>query len=169
MLKSRRLALASFIGAATAATALLSPHTAMAAGPAPIPTSADISALRPQQLELLQSNTPQTISVNPQTGKVLSVVEGGIVTPAISQHNICSSGDFCYKSGQTPYADQGFYGSAGTKTGSWPYRSYFNTGNYTGTACWTYQGSSPCSGPWGPNKYVTFNGALVTGTKVTLY
>ncbi|MFC3982793.1 hypothetical protein ACFYY8_24175 [Streptosporangium sp. NPDC001559] len=161
--------LASIVGAAAAATALLSPHTAMAADSTPIPASADVSALSPQQLELLKSDAPHTISVDPRTGKVLSVTEGAISTPAISQHNICNSGDFCYASGQVPYAHQGFYGSAGTKTGSWPSRSYFDTGNYRGRACWTYQGSSPCSGPWGPNSYVNFNGSLVTGTSVTLY
>ncbi|MEN3537093.1 hypothetical protein AAH991_18410 [Microbispora sp. ZYX-F-249] len=169
MRESRRIALASFLGAAAAATALISPSAALAAGPAPIPPSADTSALSPQQLELLQSGSPKTIAVDPRTAKVLSVTEGGMVTPMISQNNICNSGDFCYYSGQVPYANQGFYGSAGTKTGSWPYRSAFNTGNYTGRGCWTYQGASPCSGPWSPNTYITFSGARVTGTSVTLY
>jgi hypothetical protein len=169
VLRSRRLALASLLGAAAAATALISPNAAMAAGPSPIPPSADVSALSPQQLELLQSNSPKTVAVDPTTAKVLSVVPGGIAAPLISQHNICNSGDFCYASGQVPYAHQGFYGSAGTKTGSWPSRSYFDTGNYRGRGCWTYQGSSPCSGPWNPGTYITFSGALVTGTSVTLY
>ncbi|MFI7467440.1 hypothetical protein [Nonomuraea sp. NPDC049646] len=120
-------------------------------------------------MELLKSDTPKTIAVDPSTGKVLSVTEGTPVTTNISQHGVCSSGDFCFKSGQVPYADQGFYGSAGTKTGSWPARSYFATGSYTGRGCWTYGGSSSCSGPWGPGNVITFAGQLVTGTSVTLY
>lgn len=169
MLKSRRLALTSVIGAAAIAAVLTSAPAATAAGPSPIPPSVDTSALSPQELELLKSSAPKTIALDPRTGNVLSVTEGSLATPMISQHSICNSGDFCYKSGQVPYADQGFYGSAGTKTGSWPSRSYFYTGSYTGRACWTYSGSSPCSGPWGPGNTITFSGSLVTGTSVTLY
>lgn len=48
------------------------------------------------------------ITMDVATGQVLSIkkVEAP-VSPDISNDNICQSSDVCWKSGQTPYADQG--------------------------------------------------------------
>src|SRR5215469_2140261 len=70
----------------------------------------------------LLSSTPKTVVLDPATGGVVSVTAGTAATPMISNHNICNTGDGCYFSGRIPYANQGFYGSAGTFNGSWPYR-----------------------------------------------
>lgn len=117
---------------------------------------------------LLASSYPKTVVLNPATGAVVSVTSGepAIVTselasPDISNHNYCNSGDGCYYSGKAPYANQGFYGSAGSYHGNWPDRNAWDTGNYTAYACWT----GACSESWfGPNTYVTFGGSLVNGT-----
>ncbi|MEU7058122.1 hypothetical protein [Streptomyces sp. NPDC046197] len=126
---------------------------------------ADAKAAMAPQAPGLQSSQPKTVVMDPANGAVLSV-SAGIVRPAISVHNICNSGDGCYYSGRIPYANQGFYGSAGTASGSWPYRSAWDTGGYTASACWV----GACSqNRFGPNTYITFNGSLVTGTSFTIY
>jgi hypothetical protein len=68
-------------------------------------------------------------------------------------------------SAMAPWADQGFYGSAGTYTGSWPDRDAFDTGDYTADACWT--GGSHCTGEWGPNTFIDLT-SDVTGTSVKI-
>jgi hypothetical protein len=110
------------------------------------------------------SSTPKEVVINPSTGSVQSITQlsptayqallaaaaqasgaSGGASPDISNHNICDTGNACYYTNQVPYADQGFYGTAGTFTGSWPYRNAFDTGNYDAEACW----SSHCTGEWG--------------------
>lgn len=112
----------------------------------------------------LLSSTPKTVVLNPATGAVESVTASAYI-PAISNHNICNTGDGCYYTNVIPYADQGFYGSAGTYRGSWPYRNAWDTGKYTASACWV----GACSqSAFGPNTYVTFGGSDVTGTSFTI-
>lgn len=130
------------------------------------------------------SSTPKEVLIDPNTGTVESVTQlsaseyqallsaaaqasgtsGSGASPDISNHNICTGGDACYYTDHTPYADQGFWGSAGTFNGSWPYRNAFDTGSYTAQACW----SSHCTGKWGPNTYISLT-SDVTGTSVTIY
>jgi hypothetical protein len=86
-------------------------------------------------------------------------------SPDISNHNYCNSGDACYYPAMAPWADQGFYGSAGTYTGSWPDWDAFDTGNYTADACWT--GGSHCTGEWGPNTFIALT-SDVTGSSVKI-
>jgi hypothetical protein len=89
------------------------------------------------------------------------------VQPLISNDNICQSSDACYYSGQVPYADQGFFGTNGTITGSWPDRKGGYSGAYYAKFCWN-------GGTCGPvlNPLTSFNfgsaGALATGTSVTI-
>lgn len=72
MIKSRRLALALAVSVAAVVSALASASIVSAGGPSPAP-SADTSALSSQERELLQSDTPKTIALDPHTGRVLSV------------------------------------------------------------------------------------------------
>ncbi|MEU6412780.1 hypothetical protein [Microbispora sp. NPDC046933] len=72
---TRRLALASAVGAAAVGTALSSASVVSAAGPSPAP-SADTSALGDQERELPRSGKPMTVVLDPTTGRVLSVSEG---------------------------------------------------------------------------------------------
>ncbi|MFB7595302.1 hypothetical protein [Streptomyces sp. NPDC056160] len=133
------------------------------------PAAADTNptpGLSSQEQQLLKSDTPKTVEIDPATGQILSVEKGSTFRPAISNHNICNSGDGCYYSGRIPYANQGFYGSAGTFTGNWPYRSGWFTGNYTALACWTAACSQTALPP---NTSATFSGALVTGTSFRIY
>lgn len=78
------------------------------------------------------SSIPKTVLMNAHTGQVLSIVADATTTvqPDITWQPICDSGNLCYFTNVIPYADEGFYGSAGTYTGSWPYRAGFSTGNY---------------------------------------
>ncbi|WP_067793142.1 hypothetical protein [Actinomadura formosensis] len=134
---------------------------AIATSPA---NSAD--SLSSAEQKLLTSGKPIDVVINPTNGALLSVTPQADIHSAIGNHNYCNSGDGCYLSGRTPYAHQGFYGSAGTYRGSWPYRSGYNTGRYTASACWT-QACSQRALP--PNTHATFNGALVTGTSFTIH
>lgn len=123
---------------------------------------------------LLASRTPKTVVLDPATGAVVGVdvnqpAVGGsqfAAVAAISGDTTCRPGDGCY---YTPtvnsiYHDRSFYGSPGTFTGNWPRRSAWDTGSYRAYACW--QGA--CSQWFGPNTYLTFGGALVTGTSFTI-
>jgi hypothetical protein len=115
----------------------------------------------------LRSVAVKTVVVNPATGAIVSERAGAPMIPAISNHNICNTGDACYYTNVIPLADQGFFGSAGTFHGSWPDRSAWDTGKFTAHACWTFSGSH-CSQPFGPNTFVTFGGTDVTGTSMTI-
>lgn len=114
----------------------------------------------------LLSSTEKTVVVDQETGRVLSASTGRTISTLISNHNICNSGDGCYYSGRVPYANQGFYGTAGTYSGNWPYRSGWYTGRYTARACWVQACAQQAFGPY---TTVTFNGSLVTGTSFRIY
>jgi hypothetical protein len=121
----------------------------------------------------LASDTPKTVVLDPNTGAMITATPGepvslfSAMTPDISSGSSCAPGDGCY---YTPvvdgtYHDRSFYGTPGTFTGDWPRRNAWDTGSYTASACW--QGG--CSQTYGPNTYLTFNGALVTGTSFTIH
>ena len=114
----------------------------------------------------LMSAAPKLVVLDASTGQVVSAGPVGEFSTLISNHNYCNSGEGCYYAGRTPYAHQGFYGTAGTFTGSWPYRSSWFTGRYTARACWTQACAAQA---FGPNTTVTFNGSLVTGTSFRIY
>lgn len=128
-------------------------------------TAGQAGATESQAPDLL-SSTPKTVLLDVATGKVIEVWRGTPVSPLISNRNICLNGDGCYFTGRIPYAHQGFYGSPGTFSGSWPFRSGWFTGNYVAHACWV----QACSQfAFGPNTNVSFGGALVTGTSFTIH
>ena len=118
------------------------------------------------------SAVPKTVVLDPSTGTVESVTAGepaavvDAVTPAIASSTYCGPGDGCYYTPtvNSTYHDRSFYGTPGTFSGSWPRRDAWQTGNYTASVCW--QGG--CSQFFGPNTYLTFGGALVTGTSFTI-
>jgi hypothetical protein len=116
--------------------------------------------------EQLASDAPKTVIIDATTGKITASWLGidSRVTTMISTHNICNPGEGCFVSGRIPYADQGFYGSAGTSTGSWPYRSEIDSGNYTVKACW----GSTCSPQLSPHTQAGLS-SLVTGTSFRIY
>ncbi|GAA2525903.1 hypothetical protein GCM10010201_25760 [Pilimelia columellifera subsp. columellifera] len=87
-----------------------------------------VQAAEPIDTDLLSSDAPKTVMIDPATGNVLSVTAG---FPKISHRHTCQPKDACFRSGQVPYADQGFRGSAGMKTGNWPYRDGYFTGKRT--------------------------------------
>jgi hypothetical protein len=115
----------------------------------------------------LSSDAAKVVTVDPASGKVLSVAAAEPeLTTQISTHNICNASDVCYQSGKIPYAHQGFYGTAGTATGNWPYRSRGFTAGKTAKFCWTLA----CSPVLGPNTTFVFpGGEMVTGTSVRIY
>jgi hypothetical protein len=114
----------------------------------------------------LSSSVAKTVVLDPTTGAVVSVSAGATAAPLISNHNICNTGDGCWFSGRIPFANQGFFGSAGTFHGSWQFRSGWGTGSHTASACWV----QACSQHrFGPNTTITFGGTLVTGTSFTIF
>lgn len=149
------------VGAVTAIAATIGLGLAAPAqaGPGPIPP------LTASEQSLLNSSAPKAVELDPATGRILSV-KPQPTDQGISQRSGCNSGDGCYLSGRVPYAHRGFYGSRGTARGSWAYRSAYDTGRYTASACWV-QACAQRSFP--PNTYVGFNGALVTGTSFRIH
>jgi hypothetical protein len=132
---------------------------------AEVPTAAQTASLTPSETNLLTSGAPIDVVMDPATGDVLSVsnADTGAIAD-ISIRSVCDSGDGCYETNTVPYADEGFYGSAGTKTGSWPYRSGYSSGNYTVSACY----SGGCGVEIAPNSELAFT-SDVTGTSFTIY
>ncbi len=129
------------------------------------PSPAQLATLSQSEIALLDSGTSIDVLMDPASGDILSVTAADSGTsPAISNHNVCNTGDGCYKTNKVPYADQGFYGSAGTYDGSWPYRSGYSSGNHTVSACWT----TNCGVKISPGSHVTFT-SDVTGTSFTIY
>ncbi|MFI5838028.1 hypothetical protein ACIA5A_30595 [Micromonospora sp. NPDC051300] len=126
------------------------------------PASAEAGAI---DMSLLNSSQPKSVVLDVNTGAVLSVKplserEFGVL---ISNQPICEFSDACYYSGKTPYANQGFFGSNGTITGSWPYRNGGNSGGCKVKFCWT-QACGPVLNP-----QTTFAlTQLTTGTSVTI-
>lgn len=151
---------AATLAAAAAAFGLFGAAPAQAS-PSPIP------ALSGTEKALLGSDAPKAVQLDPATGAILSV-RALPETPeqGIGHHNYCNSGDGCFLSGRVPYAHQGFYGSAGTSRGNWPYRSGYNTGRYTASACWV-QACAQRALP--PNTRADFGGTLVTGTSFRIH
>ncbi len=151
----------ALILAAVASVSMISQATA--AGPA-----LDGTSLSASEEKLLKSETPKTVTLDPATGAVLAVEEGNSrVEPLISRRSVCQSGDACWYTTRVPYANFGFYGSAGTYSATMPYRGDYHTGRYTTRACWNYGG--PVCGPvLGPNTWGTL-GVTVTGTSFTIY
>ncbi|WP_055525161.1 hypothetical protein [Streptomyces graminilatus] len=120
------------------------------------------------EVKLLNSETPKTVTLDPATGALLAVEKGiSGVEPSISKQNICQTGNACWYTTRVPYANFGFYGSAGTYSASMPYRGDYHTGSYRASACWTYTGPA-CSQTLPPNTYVTL-GVTVTGTSFTIH
>lgn len=169
-MNGRRLAPVAAIVGALALPLALPALTAAASGDMLIPTAPS----PPGAAALLASATPKTVVLEPATGAVVAVeasqptaagTEFGAVA-AISGDTTCRPGDGCYYTPtvNSTYHDRSFYGSPGTFTGNWPRRSAWDTGSYTAYACW--QGA--CSQWFGPNTYLTFGGALVTGTSFTI-
>jgi hypothetical protein len=129
------------------------------------PPSNSAGSLSSAEKTLLNSGKPLDVVLSPTTGAVLSV-KLQAAHPAISNHAICNTTDGCFLSGKVPYANQGFFGTKGTFSGSWPFRSGYNTGKFTASACWI----QACSqAPLGPNTHATFGGTLVTGTSFTIH
>ncbi len=130
------------------------------------PTSAQLATLSPSEITLLDSGQPIDVVMDPTTGDIESVTAATSTgaRPAISNRSICDSGDGCYSTDRTPYANQGFYGSAGTYSGSWPYRDGYQSGSHTVSACWT----TNCGVKISPNSTVSFT-SDVTGTSFTIY
>jgi hypothetical protein len=151
---------------------MLAASVALAASPASAdaptsetPSAAQLAGLSAAQVSLLSSGAAINVVMDPTTGDIVSVnAEGDSATPDISNHSICDTGDGCYVTNQTPYADEGFYGSSGTYDGNWPDRSEYTSGNYTVSACWT----TSCGVKIGPGSHVTFT-SDVTGTSFTIY
>jgi hypothetical protein len=128
-----------------------------------------VAGLTAAESSLLFSKDAKTVVLDVNTGAVLSVVPGlPLTTTAVTVTNICSSSTWaCYYSGRIPYADQGFHGSTGTATGSWPVRKGGLSGGYYAKFCWT--NSTTCGPRLSPNTAWGFpSGTTATGTKVTL-
>lgn len=107
--------------------------------------------------------------VDPRTGKVIGTEPVSEFSTLITRTNSCVNNSYaCYFSGQVPLADQGFYGTAGTSTGSWASRSGGWSGNYNAKWCWT-DGGTVCGPWWPPNAAWGFpSGTLRTGVSVTI-
>jgi hypothetical protein len=127
------------------------------------PGAANSGAVRGS--DTFESGAPVDVLLDPSTGDILSVTAAGPVpAPAISNRSVCDSGDGCYVTNKTPYADEGFYGASGTYDGSWPARSGYSAGHYAVSACWT----TSCGPELAAGSKLTFT-SDVTGISFTIY
>jgi hypothetical protein len=159
-------ALVCALGGGGAVALIPAASSASSAPTAATPMAAQTASLSKTEKTLLASNDPKTILMDPLTGDIISVTAGQASGPVpnISRHSICNTGDGCYFTYHVPYADEGFYGGAGTSYGSWAYRDGYSSGKWTVSACWT----SRCGPEIGPNSAVDFT-SEVTGTSFTIY
>ena len=116
---------------------------------------------------LLASNRPKTVILDVKTGEIQSVTPGIPAQASVTVGSICTNSTHaCYYSERTPYADKNFYGSTGTATGSWPYRSGGWSGGYYAKFCWN---SGTCGPQLNPNTVFSFgSGVTATGISVRL-
>jgi hypothetical protein len=159
-------ALAGVLGVIGAFALVPTASSASSAPTAATPTPAQTASLAPAEKALLASSEAKTILMDPATGDILSVTAGtsGGITPAIARHSICNTGDGCYFTYHVPYADEGFYGGAGTSYGTWYYRDGYSSGKWYVSACWTNR----CGPEIAPNSVVNFT-SETTGTSFTIY
>ena len=94
------------------------------------------------------SSVPKYIVVNADTGAIMSIrpapsrLPRPVTAPTIVNEHICLSlAAVCFYSGAVPWADQSFWGTPGTITGTWPERKGGYSGGYTATFKWT--GNTP--------------------------
>ncbi|WP_189115682.1 hypothetical protein [Pilimelia terevasa] len=124
-------------------------------------SAAPAQASDPIDIDLLNSDSSKVVMVDPTTGSVINVEAQA---ERISNRNICT--DACFYCGRVPYANQGFCGTSGTDTGSWPARSGYNTGRYTARFCWDNDVCAPYLSP--NTEAFCPGGARVTGKSVTI-
>lgn len=127
----------ALLGAALVAVA------AFAAGAAPAQ-----AAPRMLTAAQLASDAPKTIIFDTTTGKITASWLGIApdTTTQISVRGTCNTSDSCYVA-KIPYADAGFYGTAGTKAGTWPQRTRVDSVGRTVKACYT-GGCTPNLSPY---------------------
>jgi hypothetical protein len=157
--------LAALASVPTIASAIGAAPVAADAPIAEVPSASQLATLSQGEVALLNSGDPIDVVMDPSTGDIDSVAAAAKSAAQISNHDVCNSGDGCYATNKVPYADQGFYGTAGTYYGSWAYRSGYSSGNYTVSACWA---PSSCGVKIGRGSHVTFT-SDVTGTSFTIY
>ncbi len=151
----------NFVGGAVCVVALVA-GGAVSAQAAAMPT---LSNLAQEEMSLLSSDQPKTVTIDPATGSVLSVMPGQpFQTQAVKSN---CTGDYACWNGRPPSLSYGFNGSG--SSGAWANRASFETRNYTATLCWSY-GSTYCMNEEeraGKNSTIEF-GFAVTGTRVSL-
>jgi hypothetical protein len=171
-LQARPIAVLSASAAACCAVALFGVAPALAASRAQSQPGSDQAYIASEanlpaaQQALLNAGAPATIAIDSYTGQILSVAAAGSATPAITTRATCESTDACWETNKVPYADVGFYGTAGTVNGDWPYRSAFASGQYSASACWSLDGDY-CIGTLAPHEKASFD-PDVTGTSATI-
>lgn len=131
-------------------------------------TTTATAAAVPAQASDPVVNNPSYVSkrviVDPATGKILSITG---VNERIRQRHYCNGHDACYMASKTPYADHGFYGSPGKKSGNWPNRGGYYTGAYYAKFCWN--NDDICAAELHPRAQVVFpGGQTVTGSSVSI-
>jgi hypothetical protein len=119
-----------------------------------------------QQLGVPGGN--EIFTIDPKTGKVMSVTKDSVFTPAISTTRSCPTGYACYTA-PTPNYQQGFYGTPGRLYGSWPNRNGYNSGYFGVNACYTVDLEEICVVPvLAPGNRLAFS-RLVTGTSFRIH
>ncbi len=118
---------------------------------------------------VLTPGTPtaiKNVQIDPATGAIVS--PSGIGAAIVYRGTLCAGTDFCWQSGQVPYANHAYYG-IGTSASSWLGQGSFYTGEYNASACWIYNGNKACSAELPPYYNASFGGAIVTSYSETIY
>lgn len=156
----------NYVGGAVCVAALVAGGVVSAQAAA----SPALSDLAQEEVSLLSSDQPKTVTIDPASGSVLSVTPGQPFQTRAVKANC--TGDYACWNGRPPALSYGFNGSG--SSGSWANRGSFETRNYTATLCWSH-GSPPFSTGYcmneqeraGKNSTIEF-GSAITGTRVSL-
>lgn len=147
------------IGATTGSPAAYGDNSDLGAG--------QFSQLDAAEIDLLNSDDPVTVTINPRTGEFMSV-ERTVSTPIapMGVTKVCSTGQACWKPWKTPYAAYGFDGSGAS--GTWSHRGSFHSGNYYAKPCWLSGYRTVCAQAYSPKNATIVWGEELTGKKVDL-
>ena len=163
---NRRKVITGFVGAlALAISVVLAGAGSATAGDLDDPSLPLLSA---EEIDLLSSGDPITVTIDAATGELTSV-EATPVTfaPLGVTKNDCSGGKACWYGWLSPHAYYGFDGTGAT--GTWPNRGTFYSRDYYAKPCWLSGTSTVCSSAYLPPNTTALFAQELTGKRVYLY
>ena len=122
-------------------------------------------------IRMIDAEPGSEILVDPDTGDVVKVIPPEEVTwpRSVTVTRGCSNNSAACWSDGTALGDMQFAGT-GTRSGIWPYRNKFYSGDSKASICFESRGTRLCPPALAARTTLTtYNGAAVTGLSVTRF